>query len=154
MFVRRACPEDMDRILFVINKTNEDFFRDIIPPEHFIRPILEEQRLEDQLREMTFIVMEQDGDVVGVAASVDTDPGTAEIHWVYVLSKFQRTGVGSSLVSWIEEEARMKNLRRLRVATLMEATWAIEFYKRLGFTITGNRPNPWGYDTILEKRLD
>ena len=154
MSVRRARPNDVDRILFIINSTNEDYFRDIIPPEHFIKPILEEQRLKNQLREMKFIVMEQDGEVIGVAASVDTEPGTMEMHWLYVLSQYQRLGVGLKLVSRIEEEARLNNMRKIRVATLSEATWAIEFYTSLGYVIKGKRPNPWGHDTILEKRLD
>ena len=154
MIVRRARLDDVEKILFVINTTNEQLFQDIIPNEHFITPILEEQRLREQLGEMSFIVSEQEGNVIGVAASNETEPGVVEMHWVYVLSQFQRSGFGSQLVSRIEEEARLNNSMIIRVATLMEATWAIRFYQGLGYVISGKRQNPWGYDTILEKRLD
>jgi ribosomal protein S18 acetylase RimI-like enzyme len=103
---------------------------------------------------MTFIVVEEGGSIVGVAAFHHSEPGVVEMHWVYVLPKFQRMGVGTRLVSWIEDRARRDGRAMVRLATPSEATWAVRFYEGRGYAVAGTRPNPWGLDVILEKVLD
>lgn len=154
MGVRRASLDDIERMLFVINSTNELFFKDIIPPEHFLSPVLDEEGIIDLMDRMSFIVSEFKSEVVGVAASEDIDGGTTEIHWLYVLPRYHRIGIGMGLMSCIEEEARRRLKTTVRLATAEEATWAIRFYEALDFLIIGKRPNPWGFDVVLEKRLD
>ncbi len=58
------------------------------------------------------------------------------------------------MLHWIEEEARRANVTTVRLATQEEATWAIRFYETLGYMVAGKRPNPWGFDVVLEKRID
>ena len=109
MEVRRADADDAERILFVINTTNAEQFKDIIPPGYFRSPVLDEVQVIDLMHRMSFIVSEHDGNVVGVAASYECEPGVIEVHWVYVLVEFQGRGIGSRMVSDIEEEARRRN---------------------------------------------
>ena len=154
MKVRRADGDDAERIMFVINSTNAEYFKDIIPPGHFRSPVLDEVQVIDLMNRMSFIVSEHDGNIVGVAACDECEPGVIEVSWVYVLVGFQRRGIGTRMVSDIEEEARRRNLTTARLATPEGALWAIQFYESLGYIVTGRRRNPWGFDVVLKKQLD
>ncbi len=152
--VRKAGLEDVERMLFVINSTNELFFKDIIPPEHFRSPVLDEEGIIGLMDRMSFIVSELEGKVIGVAASAEVSRGMTEVHWVYVLPHCHRRGIGTGLMLSIEEEARRDDMTTVRLATPEEAIWAIRFYRKLGYVVTGKRPNPWGFDMVLEKHID
>lgn len=154
MKVRKADIDDAERIMFVINSTNAEHFKDIIPPPHFRSPVLHEVQVIDLMRRMSFIVSERDGNIVGVAASDECEPGIIEVHWVYVLVEFQGRGIGTRMVTDIEEEARGRNLMMARLATPEGALWAIRFYESLGYKVTCRKRNPWGFDVVLEKKLD
>jgi GNAT superfamily N-acetyltransferase len=61
----------------------------------------------------------------------------------------------SSLIKYIEGEARKLGFRRLRVPYVdMNADWAINFYKKFGFRIVEKREKPWGFDLFFEKKLE
>ena len=154
MKVRKADIDDVERIMYVINSTNAEHFKDIIPPPHFRSPVLNEVQVVDLINRMSFIVSELDGNVVGVAASDESEPGIIDVHWVYVLVEFQGRGIGTRMVTDIEEKARRRNLMTARLATPEGALWAIRFYESMGYMVTGRKHNPWGYDVVLEKRLD
>lgn len=153
MRIEEARPEDAQEILYVVNEANQQAFRQIIPKEHFREPILTPGELDDALKKMTFYVYRLKEKIAAVAAlSVENDV-SGRIRWVYVLTEYQKQGVGSALVLYLEEVARQRGLKKLKIMTDNGAEWALRFYRKLGFTFAYRVPNPWGFDVWMEKKL-
>jgi len=154
MSVYRADVKDIEVILFVINKSNSQAYRKIIPPEHFKEPVFTREELSQKFREMTFFIYELEDESVGVAALQIEDEELGYVRFVYVLPEHQRKGVGTSLVTYIEAEARRLGLKKLRVPYVdRNANWATNFYTKLGYEVADKRKKPWGYDLFFEKSL-
>ena len=102
---------------------------------------------------MTFYVHRSEGRVVGVAALYVEHEEAGRVRWVFVLPEHQRQGIGTALVSHVEQRAREPGLRRLRLVTPARAGWAIRFYGKLGYELAGEVENPWGMEVLLTKEL-
>jgi N-acetylglutamate synthase-like GNAT family acetyltransferase len=154
MSTRQANIKDLEAILFVINKSNSEAYRKIIPPEYFKEPVFTYDELLKKFKEMTFYTYELKGEICGVGA-LQTEVGSlGYVHFVYVLPEHQRKGVGTSLITYIEGEARKLGLKILRVPYVdINAHWAIDFYTKLGYKVVDKRKKPWGYDLFFEKAL-
>ena len=92
--------------------------------------------------------------LLGVAALTDGPENTGRMRWVYVHPEFQRLGVGTALVVHLEEEARRAGFGEMRLRAADGAYWAISFYERLGYRVTGRTPRPWGADIEMRKSLE
>lgn len=153
MRVEEARSEDFQEILCVINEANQEAFGRIIPKEHFKEPILTRKELYKCLEKMTFYIHRHKEQIVAVAALSIEDDVSGRIRWVYVLPKFQKQGVGTALVLHLENVARDKGLRKVRLVTDYGAEWAVRFYQKLGYTLAYRVQNPWGFDVWMEKQL-
>jgi GNAT superfamily N-acetyltransferase len=152
--IRKLGIKDVPVILSVINKSNAEAYRKIIPLEYFKEPVFTYEELLKKLEEMTFYGYELDGKIVGVAAFQLQSECSGNVRLVYVVPEHQRKGVGTWLVTHIEAEARRHGLRQLRVPYVdINARWAIDFYIKLGYRIIEKRGKPWGYDFFFEKML-
>jgi GNAT superfamily N-acetyltransferase len=78
-------------------------------------------------------VAEADHEVAGYAAWRDESPGIAYIEEVSVHPDYQRFGVGTKLIEAILDEAREHNLKYVALRCWTRATWAMAFYRVLGF---------------------
>jgi N-acetylglutamate synthase-like GNAT family acetyltransferase len=155
MSVRRADARDVESVLQVINTSNRDAYRSIIPPEQFKDPILTRKQLLKELGSMDFYVCRVEDKLVGVAAFRIGEGAAGVVKWIHVLPEHRRKGVGTSLMKHVEGEARGVGLRRLRVVYVWEkAQWAKSFYTRLGYSRTETITLPWGDKAhIYEKAL-
>jgi N-acetylglutamate synthase-like GNAT family acetyltransferase len=154
MGVRKANLRDASDVLLVINISNAEAYRKIIPPQYFKEPVFTYEDILEKFRHMDFYVYELEGKMVGVAA-LECKDDLANIRFVYILPEHQRKGIGTSLIKYIEDEARKLGFRRLRVPYVdMNADWAINFYKKLGYRIAEKREKPWGFDLFFEKELE
>jgi N-acetylglutamate synthase-like GNAT family acetyltransferase len=152
MSIRRADVKDLEAILFVINKSNSEVYRSIIPREYFKEPVLSIDELIEDFRKMTFYAYKVEGNTIGVAALKVVGDEVGQIRWVYILPESQRKGVGTSMIKHIENEAKKMRLKKLIVPDVHEkAYWARDFYTKLGYTAVGRTPRPWGNDVIYEK---
>ena len=70
----------------------------------------------------------------------DPHPGEVEVKRVYLLNRFQGSGLGKLLMSHAIERARAEGARRLLLGVYSENAGAIAFYQRLGFETIGHRP--------------
>ena len=70
----------------------------------------------------------------------DPHPGEVEVKRVYLLNRFQGSGLGKLLMSHAIERARAEGARRLLLGVYSENASAIAFYRRLGFETIGHRP--------------
>ncbi len=152
--VERAARREIEAILSVINISNREAYRDIIPQEQFREPVLTREELSKLMEEFTFYVYKDEGDAVGAAALGVEGEGAGRVDWVYVLPEHQRRGVGTSLMNHIEYEAVGMGLRKLTLAANENATWACNFYSKLGYKRIGKIPRPWGDDVTFEKDLN
>jgi len=151
--IEKARAADVQEILAVINASNRQAFKRVIPPPHFREPVLSLAQLRDDFERMTFYVYRQGGKIVGVAALHVQSVEMGRIRWVYVLPGHQRSGVGTALVTFLEGQARQMGLSRLRLLTTAKARWAVDFYQKLGFRLTEKVERPWGFDVFMEKGL-
>lgn len=151
--IEKARSEDSSGILLVINKANLEAFSRIIPKKYFKEPIITREEFDECSERMTFYVHRQNEKVVAVASLGTEDQDYGRIRWVYVLPKYQKGGVGSALISHLEQLAKKSGLKKTRLVTDNGAEWAIRFYTKLGYKLVRRVPNPWGFDVWMEKQL-
>jgi ribosomal protein S18 acetylase RimI-like enzyme len=107
----------------------------------------------------SFLVMEEEEEPVGFA-SFSPLPGNKKykLHKLYVLPDRQGKGMGKAMVDFIAEEISPMGAVALEVNVYRENK-AVEFYQRLGFTVTGETDLDIGNgffmnDYVMEKKLE
>ncbi|NIN64789.1 MAG: GNAT family N-acetyltransferase [Anaerolineae bacterium] len=150
----KACLDDAGTILSVVNTSNREAYKNVIPNEYFREPVLSPEDLSKDFERMTFYLYRREGRILGVAALQVESEETGRIHWVYILPEHQRRGFGTALITYLERKAREMGLRRIRLLTVGKAWWAITFYENLGYHLADKVERPWGFDAIMEKELE
>jgi N-acetylglutamate synthase-like GNAT family acetyltransferase len=152
--VRKADLKDIKEVLAVINISNAEAYKKIIPQKYFKEPVFTYDEFLEKFGEMIFYVYEQNGEIAGAAALQTESEGLGYVRFVYVLPKHQRKGIGTRLVTHIEIEARRLGLKTLKVPHVdTNAYWAINFYMKLGYKLIDKHKKPWGYDFFFKKML-
>ncbi len=123
-------PEDIDRIYFVINKAAKAY-QGAIPADCYHQPYMPLEELEREIKRMTFFGWEVNGELVGVMGFESVKDVTLIRH-AYVLSQWQKQGIGSKLFCHLNS---LVTTSRLLVGTWADAYWAIDFYKKHGFNL-------------------
>jgi N-acetylglutamate synthase-like GNAT family acetyltransferase len=153
MSIRRAKADDVQAVLFVINKSNSEAYKKIIPPKYFKEPVLTPDELLEEFKKMTFYAYRMEEVTIGVAALTLIEDNVGQIRWVYILPEHQRKGIGTALMNYVEKEATKMKLQRLKLLTSDKACWAKNFYSKLGYTMVDKVQQPWGDDAVFEKTL-
>jgi ribosomal-protein-alanine N-acetyltransferase len=83
-------------------------------------------------RDTLSVVTCQAGRVVGFAIAFFGDEH-AHLNLLAVQREYQRTGVGTSMIHWLEESARTAGIRALHLEVRARNQPARRFYRRLGF---------------------
>lgn len=96
------------------------------------------------LATQTMFVAEVDQTIVGFG---QLDPGKAEVKALYVLPQKVKAGVGSALLSKLEEEARAHGLTCLRLYATLNAE---SFYERKGYQRRALAKHPISEEIALE----
>jgi N-acetylglutamate synthase-like GNAT family acetyltransferase len=91
---------------------------------------------------VVFWVAEQDGTLAGVMGIQDKGD-VALVRHAYVATSTQRSGVGTGLLSHVETLVD----KPLLIGTWADATWAIDFYRRKGFSVVSSSDK----DLLLRK---
>ncbi|MCD6290577.1 MAG: GNAT family N-acetyltransferase [Anaerolineae bacterium] len=151
--IEKAYLSDAQEILLVINISNREAYKKVIPKEYFREPVLSLTELLRDFERMSFYVYKSEGRSVGVAALEVEGEERGRIHWVYILPEYQRRGIGTALVRYVEQKAKEIGLKRLRLLTVGQADWAVSFYKKLGYALADEVERPWGFDVFMEKEL-
>ncbi len=145
--------EDAEEVLSVINTSNRQAYREIMPKKYYRDPVLSLEELAQQLGEMDFFVFREGRRILGVAALRVEAKDLGMIRWVYVLPTEQRKGIGTALIRHIEEEAKSRGITELRLRANERAIRALRFYEKLGCRSIDKVQRPWGVDVIMERRL-
>lgn len=94
---------------------------------------------------------EDDGHVLGFAAVVPRDDGSAELDALFVEPGLWRAGVGSALVAYAVAQARRAGHRTLQV---IGNPHAADFYRSVGFVEVGRVATQFGHGPLFEMPLN
>jgi N-acetylglutamate synthase-like GNAT family acetyltransferase len=133
MLIRQSVEADFAGILGIINDAAVAY-RGVIPADRWHEPYMSPSDLETQIEEgVVFWVAEQEGRLAGVMGIQDKGD-VALVRHAYVASTTQRSGVGTKLLHHVESLAG----KPILIGTWAAASWAIEFYRRNGFTMVSD----------------
>jgi GNAT superfamily N-acetyltransferase len=136
----RECREsDTGRIYFIINQAARAY-RGVIPADRYHEPYMTMAELKGEMERMTFSGWEEGGELVG-AIGIEPVRDVTLIRHAYVLPRWQRRGIAGRLLSHMKA---MVTPPRLLVGTWADASWAIRFYRKHGFSLLPDK------DTLLE----
>jgi N-acetylglutamate synthase-like GNAT family acetyltransferase len=109
-------------------------YRGVIPVDRWHEPYMPADELAREIAEgVVFWVAEEEGRLAGVMGIQDKG-GVALVRHAYVAPTTQRTGVGTRLLRHVEGLVD----KPILIGTWAAASWAIEFYRRNGFTVVPN----------------
>ena len=133
MLIRQSVEADFAAILGIINDAAVAY-RGVIPADRWHEPYMSASDLETQIAEgVVFWIAEQEGRLSGVMGIQDKGD-VALVRHAYVSSTTQRSGVGTRLLRHVEDLVDKPVL----IGTWAAASWAIEFYRRNGFTMVSD----------------
>ena len=122
---------DTSKILHVINDASLKY-KGIIPDNCWCEPYMSEQELFDEFSDgVRMFGYHQDNKLIGVIGYQEKK-GVTLIRHTYTLTSYHGKGTGSALLEYLLK--KNQNFRLL-VGTWRNATWAIRFYEKFGFTL-------------------
>ena len=133
MRVRRSEDGDRSSILAIINDAAQAY-RGVIPVDRWHEPYMPKDELDREIAHgVAFWVAEEEGRLLGVMGIQDKGP-VALVRHAYVAPATQRGGVGTTLLRHVESLTD----KPILIGTWAAASWAIEFYRRNGFTVVSD----------------
>ncbi len=115
---RKATEKDLDALVTLIQLYAE---QGIMLPRS-------REALQRQLD--TFIVAEDEGEIVGCGSLMKLGDDLIEIRSLGLLNKYRGKGLGRQIVEFLIEQAR-----QMKVPKVMALTYQVAFFERLGFTV-------------------
>lgn len=132
--LRRCQLQDIESIYIVINDAAKAY-RGVIPPDCYHEPYMSIDELSEEMQKMSFFGWQEEKQLVGVMGFQRVRDVTLIRH-AYVLTAWQRQGIGSQLVNYLR---KLSETRRLLVGTWADAHWAIAFYQKHGFHLLADK---------------
>src|SRR4030081_1464557 len=133
MLIRKSVEADFAAMLAIINDAARAY-HGVIPPDRWHEPYMPAEELAKEIASgVLFWVAEQDGRVSAVMGMQDKGD-VALVRHAYVASTTQRTGVGTRLLRHVEGLVD----KPILIGTWAAASWAIDFYRRNGFSLVSS----------------
>jgi GNAT superfamily N-acetyltransferase len=130
MLIRASGSQDFDAILATINDAAQAY-RGVIPADRWHEPYMTAAELTREIADgVVFWVAEDEGQLLGVIGMQDKGD-VALVRHAYVATTAQRKGLGTKLLRHVLDRTGKPVL----IGTWADASWAIEFYERNGFTV-------------------
>jgi GNAT superfamily N-acetyltransferase len=127
----RRCKEEKFNAIWEIVNDGSQAYRGVIPADRFTEPYMSQEELQRQIDEgVTFWGYEDGGQllgVMGIQKAADVTP----IRHAYVRSGDQKRGIGGALLAHL----RALTADPVLIGTWRDASWAICFYERHGFSL-------------------
>lgn len=128
--IRLCEAADVPAMLAIINDAAQAY-RGIIPADRWHDPYMPEDELSAEIADgVVFWGEEQDGRLVGVMGLQDVRD-VALIRHAYVATARRNGGIGARLLHHLVAQTD----RPILVGTWADATWAVRFYEKRGFTL-------------------
>jgi GNAT superfamily N-acetyltransferase len=130
MIIRQSVDADFAAMLAIVNGAAHAY-RGVIPGDRWHEPYMPADELAKEIAGgVVFWVAEREGRLLGVMGIQDKGD-VALVRHAYVAPTAQRTGVGTRLLRHVEGLVH----KPILIGTWAAASWAIEFYRRNGFTV-------------------
>jgi GNAT superfamily N-acetyltransferase len=135
MPIRKSLDADSVSIYAIINDAAQAYRGGVIPADRWNEPYMPEDELRREIADgVVFWIAEEEGRIDGVMGVQDKG-AVALIRHAYVASSAQRRGVGTRLL----RHARTLVDKPILIGTWRNAWWAIDFYRRSGFTLLSDK---------------
>src|SRR5947207_11127899 len=141
MRIRKNVDADLPAMLAIINDAAQAY-RGVIPADRWHEPYMPKAELLSELRAGVVFWVAEEARLLGVMGIQDKGE-VALVRHAYIASGVQRQGVGTKLLRHVEALVTKPVL----IGTWAAASWAIDFYRRNGFTQVGEREK----DRLLKK---
>ncbi|MHB1205923.1 MAG: GNAT family N-acetyltransferase [Rhodospirillaceae bacterium] len=133
MLIRLIQEEDTDAALAIINQAAEAY-RGVIPADRWHEPYMQAAEMKNETAAgVVFHVAEEEGRLCGVMGIQDKGE-VALVRHAYVDPAHQKKGVGTALLRHVTHLLD----KPILIGTWADAAWAIDFYRRNGFTVIAN----------------
>jgi N-acetylglutamate synthase-like GNAT family acetyltransferase len=133
VLIRKSVEADSAPMLAIVNAAAQAY-RGVIPADRWREPYMPSDELEKEIADgVIFWVAEEEGRLLAVMGIQDKGE-VALVRHAYVTPTVQRKGVGTSLLRHVQGLTGKPVL----IGTWADASWAIEFYRRNGFTVVPN----------------
>jgi len=133
MRIRKSVASDFEAILAIINDSAQAY-RGVIPSDRWHEPYMSADELAKEIaRDVVFWMAEDNGQLLGVMGIQDKED-VALVRHAYTATALQRKGIGTKLLRHVEALAD----KPILIGTWADASWAIEFYRRNGFTVVSD----------------
>jgi GNAT superfamily N-acetyltransferase len=141
--IRASRDDDTETILAIVNDAAQAY-RGVIPADRWHEPYMSREELVGEIADgIHFWIAETDGRASGVMGIQDKGE-VALVRHAYVSTALQRKGVGAALLKHVQG----LTAKPMLIGTWRDATWAIAFYQRNGFTLLSD-----GAKEILLRRF-
>jgi len=132
--IRKSRAADATAMLAIVNAAARAY-RGVIPADRWRQPYMPADELDEEIADgVIFWVAEEQERLVGMMGIQDRQE-VALVRHAYVEPGAQRMGVGTSLLRQVLSLAGKPVL----VGTWADASWAIEFYRRNGFSLVPDK---------------
>ena len=122
--------KDLSSILYVINDAAIKY-KGVIPDDCWHEPYMLKKELVNEFDNgVRMFGYNKNNKLIGVMGIQELKDVTLIRH-AYVLTRYQGMGIGKLLMEYL---LKINKNSSLFVGTWREATWAIQFYKKFGFT--------------------
>jgi GNAT superfamily N-acetyltransferase len=143
LLIRQCQPKDSERMGLIINEAARAY-EGVIPADCYHQPYMPADELDREAERLTFFGWDADGELVGVMG-FELIKDVSLIRHAYVLPGWQRRGIGRKLLEHLES---LVGTSRLLVGTWADAYWAVDFYRKHGFSLMPDK------DALLETYWD
>ena len=144
--IRTLLHSDFDSILNVVNNAAQAY-KEVIPNDRWKEPYMPVEELSEEIEAgVIFYGWFEDDSLVGVMG-IQSVKDTTLIRHSYVLTKYQRRGIGGELLKYLFGLAETPEIL---VGTWADAIWAIRFYEKQGFKMVSQKEK----DRLLREYWD
>ncbi len=146
--IRKFVNKDAKKVSFLIRKNLLEVNSKYYPKTviNFMQKYFTPKKIiEDSKRRRTFVAL-QNKSIVGTL-SFDKKG----VHAVFVNPKYHNKGIGKLLMNYIENAARKKGYKTIKLASSKNA---VGFYQKLGYVkVKQLYSKEWGDNTLMKKKL-
>ena len=128
--IRPCRHDDLPRVSEIVNDA-ASAYKGVIPTDCWHEPYMPLDELRREAAAMTFFALERDNRLAGVIGYQPLEDVTLLRH-LYVETASQRRGIGSALLRHV---ISLTEAPRLLVGMWVDASWAVRFYERHGFSL-------------------
>jgi GNAT superfamily N-acetyltransferase len=141
--IRICRAEDLNDIYTIINEAARAYSGKI-PADCYHEPYMPLDDLKKEMRRIIFFGWQTKDKLAGIMG-LELSKDVSLIRHAYVLPQYQGQGIASKLLRYIMKQTATS---RILVGTWADAQWAIEFYKKHGFSLLPDK------EQLLKKYWD